>query len=138
MEDGSNLMEIDWGPNHNTTYKLHLPNTSHVYHLNKFIHRHETNNPGLSLKEIDWGPKHVNLGVHHSSIFLYIQQINHDGKHSNNIQKEIIFHPLDCGEKNKKYTSQHLENLVNYFCMSFSIFDMYYALFFNCHCLESC
>ena len=66
MEDGSNLMEIDWGSKHNNTDNLHQPSTSHAYHLNKCIHHHETNNPGLILKEIDWGPKQVNLGVHYS------------------------------------------------------------------------
>ena len=82
-EDESSPMEIDWEPKHNNTYILHQ---LHCYNLNKFNHHHDTTNSGLSLKEIDWGPKlpnthikeQVNWGAHYSSVFLYIQQIEHD------------------------------------------------------------
>ena len=74
-------MEIDWGPKHNKTCTLHQVNTSHGNNLNKLTHYYKTTSPGLELKEIDWGPKlpniHVEvtsqLGVHYSSIFLYLQ-----------------------------------------------------------------
>ena len=124
QEDGSSLMATDWGPKHNNTYNLHQLNTSHAYHLNTFIHHDETNNPGLSLNEISLGPQQVNWGVHYSSIFLDLQQIDHDAIHSHDIQKEIIFRPLHCGEKDKNNTSQHQENLVNYSYICISIFNM--------------
>ena len=109
-EHGSSLMEIDWGPKHNNTYDLHPLNTSHRYNLTKFIHHHQTNNPGLGLKEIDWGHKllnmyvnkQVNWGVHYSSIFLYLQQSDHDGIHSNDIQRKLSVIHWTMGRKQEQ------------------------------------
>ena len=137
-------MEIDWGPKHNNTYNLHQLNPSHGYSLITM------NQPILDSvsRKFDWVLSYSTLMSTNKStgelttpsIFLYLHQTDHDGKRSNGIQKESVFHPLDYGEKVKNnminhlhYTSQHLGNLVAYVYMFISIFNMYYALFSYYH-----